>query len=135
MSVRDQSTLSSSAFLGRLRALVDARLGLPIRTHRPPPLRTVVIAAKKAFRLLAQPLINEAMAKQVAFNQELVEWSQAITNDLEALERSMVAMRAGSELRIRKLEGALAQLERGVDSGPSAPVTELIGAHTRRSNN
>jgi len=132
VSSREQSTLSSVAFLNRLKALADARLGLPIRTHRPPPLGTVIVMFKKAFRLLAQPLLNEALKKQATFNQEVVDWSRAVTQDIEAVERSMLAMRTGLEIRMSRLDAAIARLEKNAST---APVAAPAGSQPHRPHN
>lgn len=135
MPAREQSTLSSTAFLGRLKALVDARLGLRIRTHRPPPLSAVVVATKRAFRLLAQPLINEVLEKQTAFNKELVDWSRAVTHDIEAVERSVLAMRTGLELRLTRLDAAVARLEKDARASSALPGADLVGPQPHRPHN
>ena len=127
MPAPEQSTLSSVAFLGRIKALADARLGLPIKTHRPAPIGSLILGVKKAFRLIAQPLINEALAKQATFNAELVEWSRAVTYDIEATERSMLAMRTGLEIRMSRLDAVIARLEKQANLAAPA-VTASTGA-------
>jgi hypothetical protein len=119
----EQSTLSSAAFLTRLKALADARLGLPIRSHRPAPIGSIIVGFKKAFRLLAQPLINETLAKQAALNEELIEWSRAVINDIEANERSMLAMRTGLEIRMSRLDAVIARLEKQANLASPAAVS------------
>lgn len=134
MTAPEQSTLSSAAFLARIKALADARLGLPIKTHRPAPIGTLIIAVKKAFRLLAQPLLNEALAKQAAFNRELVDWSRAVTYDVEAVERSMLAMRTGLEIRMSRLDAVIARLEKSANATTPA-VSAPAGAQPPRKHN
>ncbi|MEW6434456.1 MAG: hypothetical protein AB1730_23390 [Myxococcota bacterium] len=113
------STLASAAFLRRLQDLTDSRLGAAVKTHRPPPLGPAIVAAKKTFRRAFQPFINEVLGRQTLFNEELVIWGRAITRDVEALERSMTALRTSIDLRLSRLEAAVARLE-ARDSG-SAP--------------
>lgn len=134
MHAPEQSTLSSAAFLTRLKALADARLGLPIKSHRPPPIGTIIIGFKKAFRILAQPLINEALAKQATLNEELVEWSRAVIADIEANERSMLAMRTGLEIRMSRLDAVIARLEKQANLTAPASATPSSGTQPTRKH-
>lgn len=104
-------TLASVAFLRRLQGFVDTRLGAAVKTHRPPPLGPAIVAAKMTFRRAFQPFINEVLGRQTQFNEELIVWGRALTRDVEALERSMTALRTSLDLRLSRLEGAVARLE------------------------
>lgn len=107
----DVGTLGSSIWLKRLRELADARLGFDVRTNRPAPLGPMVVAVKKAFRVTSQPFINELLEKQATFNREVADWAHALTRDIEAVERSMLSMRTGLEIRLTRLEARLTKLE------------------------
>lgn len=128
------STLTSVAFLRRLQGFVDTRLGAPVKTHRPPPLGPAIVAAKKTFRRAFQPFINEVLGRQTQFNEELIAWGRAITRDVEALERSMTALRTILDLRLSRLEATVARVEGQASTStpgqaPGAPTTRShVGA-------
>lgn len=117
-------SLSSAAVLARLRELADARVGLPIVTHRGRPIGPLVVGFKKVFRMLAQPMINEALNKQAVFNDELIRWTAAVVADFEAAERSMLAARLGLEVRMNRLDAVIARLEK-TNAATPVPATEL----------
>jgi len=119
---RKDSGLSAAAlvFLRELEALADVRLGLTITSHRKPPIGPMLVIAKKGFRKLLQGFINEVMRKQMHFNQALIELCYVTFRDIRSLERATLAMRAGLEERIRRLEEASVPSDR--DCTPSGEV-------------
>ena len=122
--------LRSSAALDLLRkleALADAKMGLPITSHRKGPVAPLLVGLKKGFRLLFQVFINELMRKQSQFNDAAVNLFYVTYRDIQALQSSALSMRTGLRDRIRQLEEAVARLEsqqamdRKVDSTNSNP--------------
>ena len=72
----------------------DVAQGFPPQSHR--ALGGAVVAAKVGFRKALQPLINEAFAKQKAFNRRLLDTLAALHSENQRLEA-----------RVRQLEGQL----------------------------
>lgn len=102
---------SALALLQRLEAICDPRLGLPISSHRPPPVGPILVFAKKAFRSLFQPFINELLRKQFLFNEDLLKVILIAYHDIHSVEGATLAMRVGLQERLRRLEERLAALE------------------------
>ena len=102
---------SALAFLKQLQDLYDPRVGLPIASHRKPPIGTILVVAKKGFRLLFQAFINETLRKQLLFNETLLKLLHVIYHDINSVEGATLAMRAGLQERLRKLEERLSVLE------------------------
>src|SRR5262249_45345268 len=128
-----ESVLSTAAlvFLRQLEALADVRLGLRITSHRSAPLGPLLVFAKKGFRKLFQGLINELMLKQMHFNEALIQLSYVTYRDIRSLERATEAIRAGLEERIRRLEEAVARLERDRAAVADAEAKESSSAPAR----
>jgi len=102
---------SALAFLKQLQGLCDPRSGLPITSHRKPPLGTILVLLKKSFRSLFQVFINETMQKQFLFNETLVKLVHVIYHDINSIEGAGVATRAALLERLRDLEQRLTVLE------------------------
>ncbi len=62
----------------------DVTRGFPPQSHR--SLGGAVVAAKRGFRKAFQPLINEALARQNAFNRRLLDTIAALHAENEHLE-------------------------------------------------
>lgn len=122
---QEASTLYSTPLLERLKKLVDPTIGLPLRSHRAAPLGLAIMTAKQVMRVGLRPVIVEMLSKQRAFNTEVLGWATATTRDIEALERSMLAMRLGLENRLTRMEAAIARLEQ--QASPTAGTVELPG--------
>lgn len=84
--------------LERLRALADARTGLPITSHRTIA-GPAVVAAKELFRHSFQPFINEALRKQSEFNSALIRWADEVNARIGALETAAAKKAAEEEAR------------------------------------
>ncbi len=102
-------SLPISPSLELLRKLFDARLGLPITSHRPAPIGPTLVAMKKLFRAGLQPFINEIFRRQTSFNENLIEVLQALYRDVRSLDAAQWAMKRSLEARIHQLEEALRQ--------------------------
>ncbi len=101
---------TAAAFVRRLRALQDARLGLPIASHRA-RLGRLIVASKTVFRKSFQPYINELLGTQVQFNETAVKVAEAVYRDLGSLEGGILAMRASTNRRISALEAEVRELQ------------------------
>ncbi len=102
---------SARALLQQLEAFCDPRVGLPVTSHRNPPLGPILVFAKKTFRSLFQVFINELQRKQYLFNENLLKLVHVLYHDIHSVEGATLAMRAGLLERLRKLEDRLATLE------------------------
>jgi hypothetical protein len=123
MNPRDWIPPAAAASLRRLAELRDVKVGLPITSHRKAPIGPILIAAKKAFRILCQPFINELLRKQVIFNEESLNWAKAVHQELAGIETGTAGMRTAFDLRLRRLEDAIARMERLRASEPARPTT------------
>ena len=72
-----------------------------------------LVFAKRAFRLVGQPFINEALRKQVAFNQAILAGVGQLYESLQQHARNQALWRA-------ELESRLERLERARDAAPEA---------------
>jgi len=123
---------SALAFLKQLQDLHDPRVGLPITSHRKPPIGTILVVAKKGFRLLFQAFINETVRKQLLFNETLLKLLHVIYHDINSVEGATLAMRAGLQERLRKVEERLSVLE--AVAGEGKPRTsEMTGGASDNS--
>jgi hypothetical protein len=86
--------------LGELR---DARIGLPVTSHRR-RIGRVIVASKRALRFVLQPLINELLRKQTVFNEEALLVIRTIAFDLKSLQDSALAGQPEIEQRLSRLE-------------------------------
>lgn len=134
MKLEDLSTSFSAPILKRLNELKDVRLGLPISSHRKAPIGPLMVATKKSFRLLFQPVINELFRKQAQFNDELLGWAHAMYRDLKSLESATVAVRSSMDVRVRKLEEQLAVMQKQLGHpGEESARAERNGAERNGS--
>lgn len=78
----------------------DVSQGFPPQSHR--ALGGAVIAAKRGFRKAFQPLINEALARQNAFNRRLLDTIAALHAENERLELRLAQL----EARVGRDDGA-----------------------------
>jgi hypothetical protein len=106
------NNLASFHLLQRLRSFVDTRLGVPPQSSRPAPVGPVLVGVKRGFRRAFQPFINDLLDRQTRFNEEMIAWGRALTRDVESVERSLVAMRTGIDLRLSRLEAIVERLEK-----------------------
>ncbi|MBI3183457.1 MAG: hypothetical protein HYZ28_15070 [Myxococcales bacterium] len=120
MNLEELVPPSAAPILRRLHELKDVRLGLPVSSHRRPPVGPVVIFFKRAFRHAFQPFINEMMRKQALFNEDLLGWAGALYGELRSLDSAALGMRASLDLRLKKLEEAVARIERQLSTTSQA---------------
>jgi|SRR5215472_666775 len=123
---------SALAFLKQLQDFYDPRVGLPITSHRKPPVGRILVVAKKSFRLLFQVFINETLRKQFLFNETLLKLLHVIYHDISSVEGATLAMRAGLQERLRKLEERLSALEAVAREG-KPQTSEMTGGAPRNS--
>ena len=90
-------------FLQAARDKVDVRYAGPPTSERP-LVGAALVFAKRIFRLFGQPFINEALRKQVEFNQEILAAAVQLHEQLQQQARSHALWRAEIERRIEQLE-------------------------------
>ncbi len=135
---RESIPPTATHLLKQMEQLQDVRLGLAISSHRKAPLGPGLVLAKKTYRKLFQPFINELMRKQAQFNEHLVSFGYAVYRDLRSTDSAAQAMVAGLQVRIRRLEEAVTRLEARlpapVDKGEFGPSPEASGNGTSTTN-
>jgi hypothetical protein len=80
--------------LDALAANADPTEGLPLQTHRAGLQGAAVLAAKRAFRVAARPILRRLLARQAAFNSEAREAYALLSGELEALRTELKALEA-----------------------------------------
>lgn len=80
--------------LESLAANADPCAPLPLQTHRAGLQGAAVLAAKRAFRVAAGPLLRRLLARQAAFNAEARETYALLSGELETLRAELEALRA-----------------------------------------
>lgn len=83
-----------------------------------------VVGAKKLFRRVFQPFVNEALLGQTHFNERLIDWAHAVHRELRTLESAALAVQTRLDGRVRALEDRIARLE--AEKNPVA-TTSLVG--------
>lgn len=73
---------------------VDATRGLPIETHRDGLQGRAVVLVKRTFRALGQVFINEALARQVAFNGLALDGFSQLSAEVVRLRKKVEELEA-----------------------------------------
>jgi hypothetical protein len=114
------------ATLDEVRRLLDASERAPTSTEWPPVLQSprnkkdtryadapsshrpvvgpVLVVAKRAFRLAFQPFINEALRRQVEFNEAILESLATLYEHQQESARTQALWRQELERRLARLE-------------------------------
>jgi hypothetical protein len=71
---------------------VDSTRGLPIETHRDGLSGRAVVLAKRAFRSVGQLFINEALARQVAFNAQVLDGYSQLSAEVVRLREQVAQL-------------------------------------------
>ncbi|MCU0695009.1 MAG: hypothetical protein MUC96_00620 [Myxococcaceae bacterium] len=71
---------------------VDSTRGLPIETHRDGVAGRAVVLAKQAFRSIGQLFINEALARQVAFNGQVLDGYSQLSAEVVRLREKVAEL-------------------------------------------
>jgi hypothetical protein len=91
----------------------DSRYADPPTSHRP-VVGPVLVLAKRAFRGVFQPFINEVMRKQVEFNESILDSLALIYEQQRENARTQAAWR-------KELNERLARIEQASDRKPRSP--------------
>jgi hypothetical protein len=103
-SARPPSDAAWPAVLQAPREKKDTRYAEPATSHRP-VVGPVVVFAKRSFRRLFQPFINEVMRRQVEFNEAILDSLALIYEQQQERARAEARWRAALEERLARLEG------------------------------
>ena len=90
-------------FLEEARARLDSRHAPPATSHRK-LVGPALVAAKRGFRLLAQPFINEVLRRQVEFNEAILNGLAQLNEQVQANARAQALWRAEVEERLTRQE-------------------------------
>ncbi|MCY1030802.1 hypothetical protein OV207_04985 [Corallococcus sp. BB11-1] len=104
-----QEQASSSAwptFLEAARRKRDSRYADAPTSHRP-VVGPALVMAKRAFRLTFQPFINEALRRQVEFNEAILEALALIHEHQRVQARTQTLWRQEVEKRLEQLDAHL----------------------------
>ncbi|MBZ4401333.1 hypothetical protein [Myxococcus sp. AS-1-15] len=120
-SARPAVTTPWPALLTEARGKMDSRYAGPVTSHRGGVTGPALVLAKRAFRLVFQPFINEALRKQVEFNESILDALATIHDVQREHARTQATWRQDVERRLARIEEA-ARGERGTTpAGDAAP--------------
>ncbi|WP_338865414.1 hypothetical protein [Myxococcus stipitatus] len=88
------------------RGKMDSRYAGPVTSHRGGISGPALVLAKRAFRLLFQPFINEALRKQVEFNESILDALATIHDVQREHARTHATWRQDVERRLARMEEA-----------------------------
>ncbi|AKF86505.1 hypothetical protein MFUL124B02_27865 [Myxococcus fulvus 124B02] len=111
-SARPAVTTPWPALLTEARGKMDSRYAGPVTSHRGGVTGPALVLAKRAFRLVFQPFINEALRKQVEFNESILDALATIHDVQREHARTQATWRQDVERRLARIEEA-ARGERG----------------------
>ncbi|MDX2008651.1 MAG: hypothetical protein SFW67_00590 [Myxococcaceae bacterium] len=106
---------------------VDATRGLPIETHREGVAGRAVVLAKQAFRTVGQLFINEALARQVAFNGQVLDGYSQLSAEVVRLREKVAQLE-----RARVEVPPAAPSSPGTKAAPKKAVTKTPPARKKR---
>ncbi|MBZ4414762.1 hypothetical protein K8640_41760 [Myxococcus sp. XM-1-1-1] len=118
-SARPAVTTPWPALLTEARGKMDSRYAGPVTSHRGGVTGPALVLAKRAFRLVFQPFINEALRKQVEFNESILDALATIHDVQREHARTQATWRQDVERRLARIEEA-ARGERGATPGGDA---------------
>lgn len=103
-STRPPSNAAWPAVLQAPLEKKDTRHAEPATSHRA-GVGPLVVFAKRSFRRVFQPFINEVMRRQVEFNEAILDSLALIYEQQQERARAEARWRAAMEERLAKLEG------------------------------
>ncbi|MCK8503489.1 hypothetical protein [Myxococcus fulvus] len=105
-SARPAVTTPWPALLTEARGKMDSRYAGPVTSHRGGVTGPALVLAKRAFRLVFQPFINEALRKQVEFNESILDALATIHDVQREHARTQATWRQDVERRLARIEEA-----------------------------
>ncbi|MFY2557697.1 hypothetical protein ACN469_08720 [Corallococcus terminator] len=107
-SARPATSTPWPALLQEARGKMDSRYAGPVTSHRGGVSGLALVLAKRAFRLVFQPFINESLRKQVEFNESILDALATIHDVQREHARTQATWRQEVERRLARIEGAVA---------------------------
>lgn len=117
-SARPTANTPWPALLQEARGKMDSRYAGPVTSHRGGLSGPALVLAKRAFRLVFQPFINEALRKQVEFNESILDALATIHDVQREHARTQATWRQDVERRLTRIEEAA----RGLDVREGASI-------------
>ncbi len=112
------------ALLQEARGKMDSRYAEPATSHRGGLAGLALVVSKRVFRRVFQPFINEALRKQVEFNESILDALANIHDVQREHARTQATWRQELEHRLARIEAAAERAAtRGRDEAPT-PVAE-----------
>ncbi|QSQ14753.1 hypothetical protein [Myxococcus landrumensis] len=129
-STRQATPAPWPSLLLEARGKMDSRYAGPVTSHRGGISGPALVLAKRAFRLLFQPFINEALRKQVEFNESILDALATIHDVQREHARTQATWRQEVERRLVRIEEA-AQAgtpheDAGANDSPPSPVSAVM---------
>jgi len=97
------------ALLLEARGKMDSRYAEPATSHRGGLAGLALVVSKRAFRRVFQPFINEALRKQVEFNESILDALATILDVQREHARTQATWRQELDLRLARIEAAAAR--------------------------
>jgi hypothetical protein len=117
------------ALLQEARGKMDSRYAEPATSHRGGLAGLALVLSKRAFRRVFQPFINEALRKQVEFNESILDALATIHDVQREHARTQATWRQEMERRLALMEAAA---ERGREpTGTSSEPERTRGGAPR----
>ncbi len=91
----------------------DTRYAEPATSHRSGVVGPALVLAKRGFRKLFQPFINEVMRRQVEFNEALLDSLAHIYDQQQERMRADARWREALDARLKRLEQQFEERGRG----------------------
>jgi hypothetical protein len=107
------------ALLQEARGKMDSRYAEPATSHRGGLAGLALVVSKRVFRRVFQPFINEALRKQVEFNESILDALATIHDVQREHARTQATWRQELEHRLSRIEAAAERAAaRGRDDAP-----------------
>ena len=111
------------ALLQEARGKMDSRYAEPATSHRGGLAGLALVVSKRVFRRVFQPFINEALRKQVEFNESILDALATIHDVQREHSRTQATWRQELERTLARIEAAAERAgARGRDDAPE-PAT------------
>lgn len=133
-SARPTTPTPWPALLQEARGKMDSRHAGPVTSHRGGVSGLALVLAKRAFRLVFQPFINESLRKQVEFNESILDALATIHDVQREHARTQATWRQDVERRLARMEDAARGLATGEAHGRVTPASSTTRIETRSSS-
>lgn len=119
------------ALLQEARGKMDSRYAEPATSHRGGLAGLALVVSKRVFRRVFQPFINEALRKQVEFNESILDALATLHDVQREHSRTQATWRQELERRLARIEAAA---ERAAAHAPSDTTHQATKPSASRSS-